>query len=100
MAKIAISTTSFGEYDDACIKACEKEGFNVVINPYKRKIKPDELIKLARDAMGLIAGTEDITENILLELRLLKVISRCGAGIDNIDVEAARRRNHHSRSAS
>lgn len=89
MPKIAVSTTSFGEYESAPLELFKKQGYELVINPYKRKAGPEELIELAKDAVGLIAGTEPIARDILLKLPSLRVISRCGAGLDNIDVEAA-----------
>lgn len=88
MPKILITTTTFGEYDNYSIEICKKEGFDVVINPYRRRIKQDELVELAKDAVGLIAGTESITEDVLMKLLQLKVISRCGTGLDNIDLKA------------
>ncbi len=89
--KIVITTTSFGEYDNSYIETCKKCGFDLLINPHKRTIKPSELVELAKNAVGLIAGTEAITEEVLLKLPQLKVISRCGAGVDNIDLKAAER---------
>ncbi len=89
MPKIAITTTTFGEYDDSPIELCRKKGFEVALNPHGRKIKAEELMELAKDAVGLVAGTEPITEEALLKLRSLKVISRCGAGLDNVDLKAA-----------
>ena len=89
MNKIFISTTSFGEYDSSPIELCEKNGYAVLRNPYGRTISPDELIKLANDAVGIIAGTEIMTKDVLSQLPLLKVISRCGVGLDNIDLVAA-----------
>lgn len=89
MNKIFISTTSFGEYDPSPIELCKKNGYDVLRNPYGRTISPAELIKLANDVVGIIAGTEAITKDVLLRLPLLKVISRCGVGLDNIDLVAA-----------
>ncbi|MFA5148728.1 MAG: phosphoglycerate dehydrogenase [Candidatus Omnitrophota bacterium] len=89
MKKIAITTTTFAEYDKKPVESCRERGYEVVVNPYGRKIKPEELLELAKDAVGLVAGTETIAEESLLKLKSLKVISRCGAGIDNVDVKAA-----------
>lgn len=89
--KICISTTSFAEYDDSYLERCRKKGFEIVLNPHGRKVSADELVVLAKDAEGLIAGTEPITEKVLLKLPKLKVISRCGAGIENVDAEAMNR---------
>jgi len=91
MKKIVISTTSFGKYDMSPIDECQKAGYAVVLNPYGRKITPDELIRLAGDAVGLIAGTENLSADVIAQLSELKVISRCGVGLDNIDLEAVRR---------
>ncbi|MDD5560610.1 MAG: phosphoglycerate dehydrogenase [Candidatus Omnitrophica bacterium] len=93
MKIIAISTTSFAEYDKSPLELLEKSGYRIMANPYGRKIKPEELVKLAKDAAGLIAGTELIDRNIISTLPRLKVISRCGAGLDNVDLEAAKHYN-------
>lgn len=90
-AKIVITTTSFGEHDNSFMDKFRKGGFDVVLNPYKRTVKSDELVGLAKDAVGIIAGTESITGEALAKLPKLKVISRCGAGTDNVDIEAVRR---------
>lgn len=89
--KIVVTTTSFGEYDNYPIELCKKKGFEVILNPYSRKVKSEEFIQLTSGAIGIIAGTEPIKEEMLLQLHALKVISRCGAGIDNVDMNAAKR---------
>ena len=91
MLKIAITTTSFGEYDELPLRLCKESGYEVIMNPYKRKIKSDELVELAKGSVGIIAGTESMTGDVLSRLSGLKVISRCGAGIENVDLDAARR---------
>lgn len=91
MLKIVITTTSFGKYDNLPAELCKARRFEVILNPFGRKIKSDELVEIAKEAVGLIAGTEPITEAVLLKLPSLKVISRCGAGMDNIDLDAAKK---------
>lgn len=93
MKIIAISTTSFAEYDKAPLELLESSGYKALLNPHGRKIKPEELIELAKDAIGLIAGTELINKNIISKLPSLRVISRCGAGLENVDIKAAKRFN-------
>ena len=83
--RVFISTSSFGEQDSAPIKALETAGFEVVLNPFKRKLTRQESLRLLPDFDGLIAGLEALDEEVLEKSRL-KVISRCGAGISNIDV--------------
>lgn len=91
MKKIAISTTSFAKHDNCLLNLCAEKGYEVILNSHGRQVKPAELIELAKDAVGLIAGTESITEEVLAKLPSLKVISRCGVGIDNVDLDATGR---------
>lgn len=83
--KILITTSSF-----ECQSCLEKlKDFEVVLNPHKRKVTPEELRQLLPGVDGLIAGTEKIDKETLQSSQL-KVISRVGVGIDNIDLEAAK----------
>lgn len=71
------------------------EGYQVIYNPYKRKLTEEELIGLFReyDPEGMIAGVEPITAKALEAAPSLRVISRCGVGIDSIDVDAVQARH-------
>ena len=90
MERIAISTSTFGEFDDLPIRLCKNEGYEVLLNVNKRRLKSDEIPEFAKNAVGLIAGTEIISGEALSKLPHLKVISRCGTGLDNVDLKAAR----------
>ena len=92
MERIAVSTSTFGEFDDLPIRLCKKEGYEVFLNLSKRKLKSDEIAEFAKDAVGLIAGTEIISAEALSKLPYLKAISRCGTGLDNVDIVAAQGR--------
>jgi D-3-phosphoglycerate dehydrogenase len=63
---------------------------DVQVNPYQRKLTKDECLSLYKDIDGLIAGTEALTAEVLKSARNLRVISRCGVGMDNIDLEVAK----------
>lgn len=89
--KILISSASFGNINKDSIKTMENAGFTPILNPYGRKFEFDEFVKLIKDATGLIAGTEVITAELLAHAPMLKVISRYGVGMDNIDLKAAKR---------
>jgi len=84
MNKIAITTTTFGEYDKEPLNLLSKNGFQVMPNPYGRKLKKDEVLALCKDAIGIIAGTETLDVDIMETLTTLKVVSRCGTGVDNV----------------
>ncbi len=89
--KVLVSTSTFGQYDDGPLKRLAKEGYEVEENPYRRKLSSEECLLHYRDKIGVIAGTEPITEGLLRNTVGLKVISRCGTGIDNVDIDAAKR---------
>ena len=91
--KIVITTSSFATYDRSPLDELKKKQIDYTINPYGRKLTSDEVIGLAKDADGLVAGTEPLNEDVLQNLPELKVISRCGAGLDNVDLEKAKELN-------
>lgn len=90
--KILISTSSFAEHDKTSLKLLESHGFDVVLNPYGRKLNQEEVVGLAKDCQGIIAGTEPLTDDVFKQLPTLRAISRCGTGMDSVDLEAARNR--------
>jgi D-3-phosphoglycerate dehydrogenase len=91
MPNVFISTSSFAEYDASPLKMLEDAGMEVQVNPYRRKLTPEECLRHYQGIDGLIAGTEALTAEILKLARSLRIISRCGTGTDNIDLKAARR---------
>ncbi|HNP52642.1 MAG TPA: phosphoglycerate dehydrogenase [Nitrosomonas nitrosa] len=94
MNKIVISTSSFDIANNPPIQRLIEAGFEVVTNPYKRKLSEDEIISLlGQDTIGLLAGIEPLTERVLTSTHQLKVISRCGTGLDSVDLAAAKRHN-------
>ena len=90
--KILISTSSFGKEDKMPLKMLEEKGFQVVLNPYGRELKVEESIELLKDVKYLIAGTEKLNRHVLEGAKELKIISRCGAGMDNVDRDYANER--------
>lgn len=91
MKKIVIATSSFGKFDDKPLQILKDNKIIPVLNPYGRKLEKNEVINLCEDAVGLISGIETLDADTLSHLTGLKVISRCGIGLDNIDVEAAKK---------
>ena len=91
--KVLVTTIPFGEIDPLPVKQLNAiKNLRLVINPFNRKIKEDELRDLIKDFDFLIAGTEPITEKVLGKADRLKVISRVGIGLDNVDLKSARRK--------
>jgi len=88
--KILISPSSFGKCGTQPLDMIKKNNFDVILNTFGRKLKTDEVINLGKDCVGIIAGVESLNSIVLESLPGLKCISRCGSGIDNIDLEKAK----------
>ena len=65
-------------------------GCEVIPNPFKRKLTKQELLELlTADVRGLIAGLEPLDRDVLKQSSL-RAISRCGVGMSNVDLKAAK----------
>jgi D-3-phosphoglycerate dehydrogenase len=89
---VLVTTVPFGEVDRQPLELLEANHIDYVINPIGRKLTEDELAELASDFSVLIAGTEPITAKVMDRARALRMISRVGIGLDNVDLTAARER--------
>ena len=90
--KVLTSPSSFGQIDSAPINLLEENGYEVINNPYGRKLTENEVIDLAQNCIGIVAGVEPITRTVLDKLPELRCISRVGVGIDNIDLNYTKKR--------
>lgn len=66
-------------------------GFALVSGPAGRTPTESELVALASDCDGWLAGVEQISAAVLDRATRLRVIARNGVGTDSIDIDAARR---------
>jgi D-3-phosphoglycerate dehydrogenase len=87
--KVLISTSSFAKHSREPLDRLEVWGANYRLNPHGRKLTAEEITALLSDVDGLIAGTEALTRGVLEQAPRLRVISRCGTGLDNVDLDAA-----------
>ena len=93
MNALVISTSSFDIDNNPPIQHLLQQGMQIITNPHRRKLTEDEIIELlSSGAVGLIAGIEPLTERVFQSAKNLRVISRCGAGLDSVDLVAAK--NH------
>jgi len=89
ISKILLGPSSFAETDKKPIVRLQKAGYEVVDNPFKRKLTSTELLELLTpEVIGIIAGLEPLDREVLRQSSL-KVISRVGTGMSNVDQEAA-----------
>ncbi|MBM4314941.1 MAG: hydroxyacid dehydrogenase, partial [Deltaproteobacteria bacterium] len=88
MYKVKSTSLDFGKTDRAPIdllleNGCEFESLQIDANSEQQGIE------VARDADVLVVGLQKMTEKVLDAAKRLRVIGRCGVGLDNIDLKAA-----------
>ena len=94
MSKCVLITTSSFEVDQSpSLTTLSNQGFNFVLNPFKRKLTSDEasMLLAKHRPVGMIAGVESLGQAQLASCPELKVISRCGTGLDTVDLDAAKK---------
>jgi D-3-phosphoglycerate dehydrogenase len=93
LKKILISPSSFGQIDAEPLDMLTTNGYVIINNPYGRKLSQDEVIDLGKDCIGIIAGLELLSKEVIDFLPNLKCISRVGVGIDSVDIGYAKSKN-------
>ncbi len=90
--KILITPTSFQKPQNAQAKAMiDAFADEIVYNPQSRPLEANEILPLLDGVDGYIAGLDYITADVINQApKSLKVISRYGAGVDRVDMEAAK----------
>lgn len=91
MKRIFIATSSFAQDSDEPLEMFNKYGYDVSMNKSNRKMNNDEITKNIKECEGVIAGTEEYSKSLLDQATNLKAISRLGVGMDNIDLEYAKK---------
>lgn len=90
--KVLTSPSSMGQCGSEPFDLLRENGYEVINNPYGRKLTEDEVIELAKDCDGIVAGVEPLTPRVMDALPGLKCISRVGVGMDNVDLEYAKQK--------
>ncbi|MFQ5633756.1 MAG: phosphoglycerate dehydrogenase [Gammaproteobacteria bacterium] len=94
MTEIVISTSSFDLDHNEAIDRLRAAGVKIATNPFGRKLTETEIGALLTDSVvGLLAGVEPLTADVIAGASALRVISRCGVGLDNVDEPAAHARD-------
>lgn len=89
--KIKVSTIAFSS-NKRLVAELKSQFQEVEINEKGIRIHESELAEYYKDADGIIVGLEKITADLLDKLPKLKIISKYGVGLDNIDLEACEAR--------
>lgn len=91
---VLVTTSTFGAGDAEPRRLLDGAGLDVRLNPFKRKLTEAEVLALLAEhkPVGILAGVEPLTSRVLEAARgHLRIVSRCGAGLESVDLAAAGR---------
>jgi D-3-phosphoglycerate dehydrogenase len=88
--KILITATNYSTLCAEAKQLLEDNGCEVIENQLGRPHTFEELKPLVADIDGVVAGVDTWNEEVFRLAPKLKVISRFGVGVDNIDLKKAR----------
>lgn len=87
---LLVTPTSYGRNDPRLKTDLEAQVGQVIYNPKGKPLTSAEVRELLPGVDGYIAGLDAIDAAALSGADRLKVISRYGVGVDNVDIEAAK----------
>jgi D-3-phosphoglycerate dehydrogenase len=90
--KLLVTPTSYGKNDPRLRTELENLAGEVVYNPTGKPLSAREVAELLNGVDGYIAGLDEINETALQNADRLKVISRYGVGVDNVDLNITRQK--------
>ena len=82
---VAVASRSFSK-NQSLVHALEAKYSKVIFNNTGKTLQEQELVDFLRSADKAIIGIEQISAEVLQQLPKLKVISKYGVGINNLDV--------------
>lgn len=91
--KVLITSNSFGKFDSRPREFMESLGWEVAGNRYHHIMNEEEMMGEVSGVDAIILGSDTVSRRVLERADKLKIISRYGVGIDNIDLEEAEKRN-------
>ena len=89
---VAVASRSFSKNDDL-VKNLQSKYSSVILNNFGKTLQGDDLVNFLMPATKAIIGIEELTEPILAKLSKLKVISKYGVGLNNLDLKLLKKRN-------
>ena len=91
-SQVAVTSRSFST-NQFLVKKLKESYPNVSLNLTGKTLKENELVKFLANADKAIVGIEIIDKDILDQLPKLKLISKYGVGLNNLDLDECKKRN-------
>jgi len=89
MKKILVTPRSLTKAGHPALDRLRQAGYEVIFSTPGKQPDEEELLQLLPDCVGYLAGVEKVSAKVLESAKELKVISRNGSGVDNIDLATA-----------
>ena len=89
--KILVTVTNYSKYCQAGKRILQDAGCEIIENTSGRPFTAEELEELVGDVDGAIAGADVWSEQIFRAALNMNVLVRFGVGVDNFDLEAAKK---------
>ena len=87
--RVLITPRAFLDLDGEHKNILKQAGYEIVANPRPRTLTEDEMAAYVPGMEALIVGDDPVTHRVLDRATGLKVISKFGTNVDNIDVDVA-----------
>ena len=87
--KILITPRSYGKTDKKVFEMLDQAGIDYQINETGAILSKEQMIEKLQDCDGVIVGVDPMDGEVIKRANKLKVISKYGVGVDNIDLETA-----------
>lgn len=88
--KILVTPRSFGSTSKEPIRLLEEKGYEITFNETGKRYSKEQMKEIVKDKDGVIVGLDDMSAEVLNAAENLKVISKYGVGVNNIDLKAAK----------
>jgi len=87
--RVVSTSPTFGYYVPEPVEYLKARGFEVTLAPQGKKWSEADLIEAAKEYDAMVVGIEKITAPVVQASKKLRIITKHGAGVDNIDVKTA-----------
>jgi len=83
--RILVTARSFRNTPGQHTELLRQSGHRIVESPFDRPLCEEEMLRLIPEVSAVILGLDKMTDKVIAAARCLKVISRYGAGVDDVD---------------
>src|SRR5256712_12275200 len=92
-ARVLVTPRGFLDLEGEHLGILKQAGYEIVANPRPRSLTEDEMAAYIVGMDAVIVGDDPVTHRVLDRVTGLKVISKFGTHVDNIDVDVAAARH-------